>query len=131
LYLTTKPNANAFGNLLLHRNRRARESFAYHDLPFEISSDITGCSLDEFSALDELQEKYQVSFVISAGNYDTPPLLDFPRNQLQLEAGRIITPADSVFGITVGAVSHIDYKKNGPNEHHPSAFSRTVLAQTT
>ena len=43
----------------------------------------TVCSLDEFSALaeelDNLQEKYQVSFVISAGNYDTPPLLDFPR----------------------------------------------------
>ena len=86
------------------------------------------CSLDEFSALaeelDNLQEKYQVSFVISAGNYDTPPLLDFPRTKEQLEAGRITTPADSVLGITVGAVSHVDYKKNGPKEHHPSAFSR-------
>jgi serine protease AprX len=88
----------------------------------------TVCSLDEFSALaeelDNLQEKYQVSFVISAGNYDTPPLLDFPRTKEQLEAGRITTPADSVLGITVGAVSHVDYKKNGPKEHHPSAFSR-------
>lgn len=88
----------------------------------------TVCSLDEFSALaeelDNLQEKYQVSFVISAGNYDTPPLLDFPRTPDQLDAGRITTPADSVLGITVGAVSHVDYKKNGPKEHHPSAFSR-------
>ena len=88
----------------------------------------TICSMDEFSALaeelDNLQEKYQVSFVISAGNYDTPPLLDFPRTQEQLDAGRITTPADSVLGITVGAVSHVDYKKNGPKEHHPSAFSR-------
>jgi serine protease AprX len=86
------------------------------------------CSLDEFSALaeelDNLQEKYQVSFVISAGNYDTPPLLDFPRTKEQLNAGRITTPADSVLGITVGAVSHVDYKNNGPKEHHPSAFSR-------
>ena len=86
------------------------------------------CSLDEFSSLaeelDNLQEKYQVSFVISAGNYDTPPLLDFPRTQQQLDMGRITTPADSVLGITVGAVSHVDYKKNGPKEHHPSAFSR-------
>lgn len=86
------------------------------------------CSLDEFSALaeelDNLQEKYQVSFVISAGNYDTPPLLDFPRTKEQLSAGRITTPADSVLGITVGAVSHVDYKKNGPKENHPSAFSR-------
>ncbi|MBZ5525888.1 MAG: S8 family serine peptidase [Acidobacteriia bacterium] len=88
----------------------------------------TVCSLDEFSALaeelDNLQEKYQISFVISAGNYETPPLLDFPRTNDQLAAGRITTPADSVLGITVGAISHVDYKKNGPKEHHPSSFSR-------
>lgn len=88
----------------------------------------TVCSLDEFSTLaeelDNLQERYQVSFVISAGNYDTPPLLDFPRTQNQLDTGRITTPADSVLGITVGSVSHVDYKKSGPKENHPSAFSR-------
>lgn len=86
------------------------------------------CSLDEFSEfaeqLDNLQEQYQVSFVISAGNYDSPPLLDYPRLAAQLDAGRITTPADSVLAITVGSVSHVDYKKNGPKEHHPSAFSR-------
>ena len=86
------------------------------------------CSLDEFSEfaeeLDNLQEKYQVSFVISAGNYSTPPLLDYPRLRAQLDVGRITTPADSVLGIAVGSVSHVDYKKNGPKEHHPSAFSR-------
>ncbi|MGA7521984.1 MAG: S8 family peptidase [Acidobacteriaceae bacterium] len=86
------------------------------------------CSLDKFSELaeelDNLQEKYQVSFVISAGNYDTPPLLDYPRVGKQLNAGRITTPADSVLGITVGAVSHVDYKAKGPKEHQPSAFSR-------
>lgn len=88
----------------------------------------TVCSLDDFSRLaeqtDNLQEKYQVSFVISAGNYMTPPLLDYPRTQEQLAAGRITPPADSVLGITVGAISHVDYKRNGPREHHPSAFSR-------
>lgn len=86
------------------------------------------CSLDEFSEfaeeLDNLQEKYQVSFVISAGNYTTPPLLDYPRHKSQLDAGRITTPADSVLGIAVGSVSHVNYKKNGPKEHDPSAFSR-------
>jgi serine protease AprX len=86
------------------------------------------CSVDEFSEfaeeLDNLQEKYQVSFVISAGNYNNPPLLDYPRKPLQIDAGRITTPADSVLGITVGSVSHVDYKKNGPKEHQPSAFSR-------
>ncbi|SEO46718.1 Subtilase family protein [Nitrosospira multiformis] len=86
------------------------------------------CSLDEFSELaeelDNLQEKYQVSFVISAGNYAIPPLLDFPRTPAQLEHGRITSPADSVLGITVGSISHVDYKANGPKQHHPSAFSR-------
>jgi serine protease AprX len=86
------------------------------------------CSLDEFSELaeqlDNLQEKYQVSFVISAGNYQTPPLLDFPRTPAQMDAGRITSPADSVLGITVGSVSHVDYRTSGPKLHHPSAFSR-------
>ncbi|MCE9658187.1 MAG: S8 family serine peptidase [Burkholderiales bacterium] len=86
------------------------------------------CSLDEFSELaeqlDNLQEKYQVSFVISAGNYQTLPLLDFPRTPAQMDAGRITSPADSVLGITVGSVSHVDYRANGPKLHHPSAFSR-------
>ncbi len=86
------------------------------------------CSLDEFSEfaeeLDNLQEKYQVSFVISAGNYDSPPLLSYPREKAQVELGRITTPADSVLGIAVGSISHVDYKKNGPREHEPSAFSR-------
>ena len=88
----------------------------------------TVCALDKFSKLaeelDNLQERYQVSFVISAGNYDTLPLLDFPRVGGQVRAGRITEPADSVLGITVGAVSHVDYKIKGPKKHHPSAFSR-------
>lgn len=86
------------------------------------------CSLDEFSEfaeeLDNLQEKYQVSFVISAGNFEKPPLLDYPRKPAQLDIGRITTPADSVLGITVGSVSHVDYMKMGPKMHEPSAFSR-------
>ena len=88
----------------------------------------TVCSLDEFSPLaeelDNLQEQYKVSFVISAGNYKTPPLLDYPRTGNQLQAGRITVPADSVLGITVGSISHVDYKKQGPKKHYPSAYSR-------
>jgi len=86
------------------------------------------CSLDEFSTLaeelDNLQERYEVSFVISAGNYTSPPLLDFPRTPAQIDIGRITAPADSVLGVTVGSVSHVDYKHNGPKENHPSSFSR-------
>jgi serine protease AprX len=86
------------------------------------------CSLDEFSAfaeeLDNLQERFQVSFVLSAGNYIDPPLLDYPRTSAQIDPGRITAPADSVLSVTVGAVSHVDYKTNGPKEHHPSPYSR-------
>jgi hypothetical protein len=88
----------------------------------------TTCSIDEFSTLaaelDDLQEKYQVSFVIAAGNYDTVPLLDYPRTPAQIEPGRITAPADSVLGITVGSVSHVDFKNNGPKQSSPSPFSR-------
>lgn len=86
------------------------------------------CSLDRFSILaeelDNLQEKYQVSFVVAAGNFTTPPLLDFPRTDAQLEQGRITAPADSILSVTVGSVSHVGYKKDGPKEHHPTPFSR-------
>ena len=86
------------------------------------------CLIDEFSPLaeelDNLQEKYRVSFVISAGNYISRPLLDYPRTQEQEEKGRITSPADSVLGITVGAISHVDHKKSGVIKNHPSAFSR-------
>lgn len=86
------------------------------------------CTEDEFSQLavelDDLQERYQVTFVISAGNYDYLPQLDFPRIGSQLNHGRITSPADSVLGLSVGAVSHLDYPDDGPNLHEPSPFSR-------
>jgi hypothetical protein len=88
----------------------------------------TPCSIDEFSSLavelDDLQEKYKVSFVIAAGNYNSLPLLDYPRTKSQIDPGRITSPADSVLGITVGSLSHVDYKINGPRQSQPSAFSR-------
>ena len=75
------------------------------------------CSLNDFSSfaqqLDDLQEKYQVSFVISSGNYNTMPMLDYPREKAQEQVGRITSPADSVLGITVGAISHLGYKTKG------------------
>lgn len=86
------------------------------------------CSLDSFSSfaveLDRLQEKYSVSFVISAGNYSDRPLLDYPRQDSQLDIGRITTPADSVLSITVGAVAHKSHSSKGPRKGEPSAFSR-------
>ena len=94
---------------------------------FSFGTDVV-CSLSEFSplaaALDDLQEQYQVSFVISAGNYNSIPLLNYPRSKVELERGRITSPADSVLGIAIGSIAHVGYEKNGPQKHHPSAFSR-------
>jgi serine protease AprX len=85
------------------------------------------CSLTEFSSLavelDNLQERYAVSFVISAGNYETVPLLNFPREREELERGRITSPADSVMSVTVGSISHHSYAE-GPRDGEPSCFSR-------
>ena len=86
------------------------------------------CALDQFSPLaeelDKLQERFMVTFVISAGNYEMLPMLDYPRVGPQLAAGRITSPADSVLGVTVGAISHIGYQANGPGQNCPSPFSR-------
>lgn len=85
------------------------------------------CAEDEFSAfaeqLDDLQEKYQVSFVLAAGNCANP-LMPYPRTAAHHAAGRITAPADSVLGVTVGAISHQAYNGNGPNIGELSPFSR-------
>jgi hypothetical protein len=86
------------------------------------------CSLTEFSSLavqlDDLQERYNVSFVVSAGNYDALPLLSYPRTAAEMDPGRITSPADSVLGISVGSISHHAHGTNGPGAGDPSAFSR-------
>lgn len=86
------------------------------------------CALDHFSAfaieLDRLQEQYNVTFVISAGNYEARPLLTYPRGDNELDPGRLTTPADSVLAVTVGSVSHVTHQQNGPKRGEPSPFSR-------
>ena len=86
------------------------------------------CRLDRFSdfavQLDNLQEKYGVTFVVAAGNYQTSPLLCYPRDQASAEAGRITSPADSVLGVTVASISQLDHPSSGTRRGEPSPFSR-------
>ncbi len=86
------------------------------------------CELNKFSdfaiQLDELQEKFDVTFVIAAGNSTISNLMPFPRNRATLENGRIAAPADSVLGITVGSVSQINHPTTGTKYGEPSPFSR-------
>jgi serine protease AprX len=86
------------------------------------------CSLDRFSELavelDDMQERFNVSFVIAAGNYERTPYLAFPRDAQACIDGRITTPADSVLGIAVGSIAHIDLAGHGSRRGEPSPFSR-------
>ncbi|MHA3771639.1 S8 family peptidase [Verrucomicrobiota bacterium sgz303538] len=86
------------------------------------------CSLDSFSdfaiQLDNLQERFGVTFVIAAGNYGRAPLFRYPRKEDELGEGRITSPADSVLGITVGSISQIDHPSTGTRRGEPSPFSR-------
>jgi serine protease AprX len=86
------------------------------------------CSLTEFSGLavqlDDLQERYNVSFVVSAGNYESVPLLSYPRTAAEMDPGRITSPADSVLSVSVGSISHHRHAGNGPATGDPSSFSR-------
>ena len=83
------------------------------------------CSLDDFSAfaeqLDNLQEQYLVSFVISAGNYDTVPLLTFPADWCAVGIR-----SDNVPCRQCGSGNHcrshpptLTYQANGPNSMQP------------
>lgn len=86
----------------------------------------TGCECgDEVSDLavflDYLQEKYDVRFIISAGNYETIPLRDWkPKDKIK---DRINPPADSALGITVGSIANIQVN-NFVDVNCPSPFSR-------
>ena len=81
---------------------------------------------DRFSyfamALDGLQDKHNVTFVISAGNYVRPPLRGWPSEDLG-EDDRILSPADSVRGIAVGSLAHLDRPGSRVKAEEPSPFS--------
>lgn len=73
-------------------------------------------------SLDEMQDEYDVIFVISAGNYDELPIRSWPPEKTILYQDRITSPADSVRGVTVGSISHVDTALC--KKYDPSPFSR-------
>ncbi|HFU7081007.1 S8 family peptidase [Bacillus thuringiensis] len=84
------------------------------------------CQDETFSdlaiSLDEMQEEYGVIFVISAGNYEERPIRSWPPQEEASYNDRITSPADSVRGITVGSISHVDTTLC--KKYEPSPFSR-------
>ncbi|MGN2339007.1 S8 family peptidase [Clostridium cagae] len=75
------------------------------NLSFNSDSPFSGVISEFTAAIDELQNMYNVIFVISAGNYDEMrsewPVEDMFEDDLD----RISSPADSVRGITVGSIA--------------------------
>jgi len=83
-----------------------------------------GQSFSEFAiALDELQDKYGVTFVIAAGNYTATPLRGWPPDDLG-ESDRVSPPADSVRALSVGSMAHLDHPDTRVRRDQPSPFSR-------
>ena len=73
--------------------------------------------------LDELQDRYGITFIISSGNFNQTPLRSWPPQNLG-EADRICPPSDSVRGITVGSIAHTDNANSLVKTEEPSPFSR-------
>ena len=73
-------------------------------------------------ALDELSDKYQVLFVVAAGNYNDLPRRNWPTPAAF--ADRISTPGESVRSLTVASVSHIDAAGALTAVGHPAPYSR-------
>ncbi|MBK6664284.1 MAG: S8 family serine peptidase [Thermoflexaceae bacterium] len=75
-------------------------------------------------ALDSLQRRYDVQFVVAAGNYQTPPARRWPLSRDLAGQDRICAPADAVTAITVGAVAHAQTLTSAARIGDPAPFSR-------
>lgn len=72
--------------------------------------------------LDQLSDKYQVLFVVAAGNYTDLPRREWQK--LSTLADRISCPGESVRALTVGSVTHIDAADSLSKIGHPAPYSR-------
>lgn len=85
------------------------------------------CIDDRFSdlavELDVLQDKYNVIFVIAAGNMRSTPLRPWPPTVDLGESDRICPPADSIRGLTVGSVASSGNAATLAGVDDPSPFS--------
>lgn len=84
------------------------------------------CDESSFSdlsmTLDELSDKYQVLFVVAAGNYNDLPRRNWPTPAALKD--RISTPGESVRSLTVASVAHIDATDGLAAAGHPAPYSR-------
>lgn len=80
-------------------------------------------SLSDFAMfIDDVQTEFEVQFVISAGNYNTPR--QWPPVKDHNNSDRVTSPAESVIGLAVGSVSQKESPKSIVNINEPSPFTR-------
>ncbi|MCZ8076670.1 MAG: S8 family peptidase [Paucibacter sp.] len=81
---------------------------------------------DQFSQfaieLDALSDEFDVLFVISSGNYSETPRRGWPDEATLND--RILSPADSVRSLTVGALAHLDAADALVSSGSPAPYSR-------
>lgn len=86
------------------------------------------CSDHTFSdfavALDEIQSRHGVTFVVAAGNYSRPPFREWPPSGNLGDDDRICAPADSIRALTVGSIAHRESASSRVRMMEPSPFSR-------
>ncbi|MFC5743586.1 S8 family anti-phage peptidase IteS [Dyella tabacisoli] len=87
--------------------------------PFGVGDD--GFS-DLAQELDGLSDRYNVLFVVAAGNYVTEPRRGWPCDDSFED--RISSPADSVRALTVGAITHIGSPVGYVAAGEPASYSR-------
>ena len=84
--------------------------------------------IDRFSdfaqMLDALSDETGCLFVIAAGNYVTAPLRTMPPQPHIGDTDRISIPAESVRGLTVGSMTHLEVAQSAVKRGDPSPFSR-------
>ncbi len=74
--------------------------------------------------LDYIQDKYKVQIFVSSGNLNQLPLREWPAQAVMGERDRIISPADSVRAVTVGAIALYESADSIVKSNEPSPFSR-------
>jgi serine protease AprX len=85
------------------------------------------CADQEFSdfaqKLDDLSDRFQVLFVVAAGNHLKDPRRTWP-TELTGGEDRVSSPADSVRALTVGSIAHADADDTVVKAWEPAPYSR-------
>lgn len=122
-------NDSISGDILLKRIREAVQNFASVAKIFNLSYNATvPIEGDEMSflgcELDLLSRKYDVRFVISAGNHQLVYSENSLKDIIEDDDSRIAEPADAMLGITVGAVVGCNHTSSVSKENEIAPYSR-------